>query len=345
MEKLLAQCKNCGGQLRFDPKNQTLSCEYCETSYHLPKAKVNSVLVRGYSNAFHPNQFNQNLNFYKCSRCGHAYFCANEEKLLECKECGSASLEKIKSAGYCADGIIPFEISKEQAADKLVSFLKSKPSVPKDMISKAKAENLTGVFVPVWNFIFDIDANFSANASELKKDASGTYYTIPSPVYGTKSEAIKSADQCATTNQEDDLLELFDENDYDKIIPYTAEYTFGYKVDDINRNIHEYYEAVTAGEEEKLKKEISNMILRKHKDVSNMQIEIESHDVYFNFAYVPVYVYKYVKKGKTYKIYISGTTGKVAGKTPFTFKGVIKTLIKILGLAAVIAVVYYFMTK
>ena len=50
--------------------------------------------------------------------CGHTYFCSTLEMSKECPDCGSSSIEKIKSSGVCADGIIPFEISKEQAAER-----------------------------------------------------------------------------------------------------------------------------------------------------------------------------------------------------------------------------------
>lgn len=343
MEKVISECKNCGSELKFDPTKQTLSCAYCESTYRLPKAKIDSVLVRGYSNAFHPNQFNKGLNAYKCDMCGHIYFTASQEMSKDCSSCGGVNCTEIKTSGYCADGIIPFEISKEQAAEKFKNYIKSKSNLPKSFIMEANNKNLTGVFIPVWNFVFDVDARYSANAVELKKDDSGRYYSIPFPVFGTKNEAIKSADQCATSTETDDFLELFDENDYDKIIPYVPEYTFGYKVDDINRNIHEYYELVTETEEAKLKKEISRHILKKHKDVSNMRIETMSSDVYFNFTYVPVYVNTYTKKGKVYKTYISGTTGKVVGKTPHSIKGLLKGLAKVLGLAAAIVLIYYFL--
>ena len=149
MEKLISSCKNCGSELKFDPIKQTLSCEYCETSYHLPKAKIDAVLVRGYSNAFHPNQFNKNLIAYKCDMCGHVYFSASQEKSSECNSCGSSSCSQIKSSGYCADGIIPFEITKLQAAEKFEKYLKSKPGIPKAFMAEAKNQNLTSIKVLV----------------------------------------------------------------------------------------------------------------------------------------------------------------------------------------------------
>ena len=190
-----------------------------------------------------------------------------------------------------------------------------------------------------------MDATYSANASELKKDNNGMYYTVPIPVFGTRSESVRSADQNATSVEMDELLDLFDERDYDKIIPYSPEYTFGFQVDDINRSIHDYYDIVIDSEERKLRKQISDDILNNNKDVNNLNIKIVPREVYFNFAYVPVYVYTYFYKGKTYKIYISGTTGKVAGKTPISIKHIFKKIAKYFGLFAAIAILELLILK
>jgi len=343
MEKLSSQCKNCGGELTFNPTKQTLSCEYCETSYHLPKAKIDAVLVRGYSNGFHPNQLNKSLNCYQCEMCGHTYFTALEEKSKECPDCGNPSCKIIKSSGYCADGIIPFEISKEEAAEKFKAYLKSKPAIPKELMKEANNQNLQGVFIPVWNFIFDVNATYNATANELKTDENGNYYGVPFPIFGSKTEQIKSADQSATSSEQDEFLEIFDEKDYEKIIPYAPEYTFGYKVDNIDRNIKDFYTETTNFAESKFKRKLTDKVFSKYKDVSNYQINVESSDVYFNFTYVPVYINSYRHKGKVYKTYISGTTGRVVGKRPISIKSLLKFAAKFLGLMAAVAALSYFL--
>ena len=59
-----------------------------------------------------------------------------------------------------------------------------------------------------------------------------------------------------------------------------------------------------------------------------MNISTRVHDEYFNFCYVPVYVYNFKHKDKIYKTYVSGTSGKVAGNMPKSFKSILKTLAK-----------------
>lgn len=273
--------------------------------------------------------------------CSHTYFTSSEEISQDCPNCGSPEIEKINSSGYCADGIIPFEITKEQALKNLKSFLKSKPGIPKAMKTNLSEDKISGVYIPVWNFIFDINLSYLAIASDLRRYKNGTYYSVPIQVYGEKRFSIKSADQSATTTEFDDFLELFDEKDYDKIIPYLTEYTYGYQVDDINREIHDYYTLVTNEEKAKAKNNITNFVLNKYRDVRNLNISMVTQDEYFNFAYVPVYVYKYKHKNNISKVYVSGTTGKVAGKTPTSVKSILKTLAKFLGLFAAIALLAF----
>ena len=76
-----------------------------------------------------------------------------------------------------------------------------------------------------------------------------------------------------------------------------------------------------------------------------MEVETKLRDVFFNFTYVPVYMNTYTHRGKIYKTYISGTTGKVVGKKPVCAKSVIKNLLKFLGFAAVAGAVAYFLLK
>ena len=102
------------------------------------------------------------------------------------------------------------------------------------------------------------------NTEGLRKNENGYYYSVAIPVYAEKRVSIKSSDQSATSIEYDEFLELFDEKDYDKIIPYTPEYTYGFQVDDINRNIHEFHDNVVNSQQLNLKKQISNYVLNKY---------------------------------------------------------------------------------
>lgn len=346
LENLISsKCQNCGSNLVYNPQQNCLTCKYCETNYFLPKKNEDAVLVRQYSSDFHPNEFNRYLQAYKCDNCGNVYYMTDEGTSKKCPNCGSSSCSLTENAGLCADGIIPFRISKKQAAENFRKYLKTKKGVPKALKKLAENQKLMGVYIPVWNFSLNIYGVYSASASEIKKDSSGSYFSYSKPVFGEKYKRIKSLDQSASSVEDEIFLDLFDENDYAGIIPYTPEYTYGYRVDAIDKSIHDYYHKIKDDAEYDLKKTMKRTVLNKYKEVSDISVETRAEDVFFNFTYVPVYVNTYEHKNKIYKTYISGTTGKVLGKSPVSAAKIFGTILKFLGVGAVIALIAYLFLK
>ncbi len=342
MDTIASKCKNCGSELWYNPKEGCLTCKYCETNHFLPRKSDDAVLVRQYSAAFHPNQLNQSLNAYKCGGCGNKYYMSSDEKTKRCPNCGNTHCEKVEDNGFCTDGILPFKITKEEASKAFAKYLRSQHDYPIGLKKLAQNQKLMGVFIPVWNFTYTISASYSANASDVKKDFSGSYYNVVKPVFGDKNKRVASLDKSACSSEDDIFLNLFDENDYAELIPYFPEYTYGYRVDAIDRDIHEFYYRFTEEAEDDMREDIKKHILKKHKDVSDMNVDVHVNDVFFNFAYVPVYVNTFNYRGKNYKTYISGTTGKVAGRTPKSFFAFLKKLVKFVGVAALIGLICYY---
>ena len=342
MDTISSRCKNCGSELWYNPKEGCLTCKYCETNYFLPKKSDDAVMVRQYSAAFHPNQLNQSLSAYKCGGCGNVYYMSSEEKTKRCPNCGNNHCEKVEDNGYCADAILPFKISKEQAAKEFSKYLKTQHDIPRGLKKHAQNQKLMGVFVPVWNFTYSVSSVYSANANDITKGFNGSYYNISKPVFGEKNKRVASYDMLACSKENNMLLELFNEDDYAGLVPYFPEYTYGYRVDAIDKDIHEHYYDFTERAKNEMISETKKYALKRHKDISDLTVDAEVNDVFFNFAYVPVYVNTYDYHGKTYKTYISGTTGKVIGKHPKTLGGFLKKLIKFLGVAAVVALICYY---
>lgn len=344
-ELISSKCKNCGSELVYNPKQGCLTCKYCESNYFLPQKRNDAIITRQYSSDFHPNQFNRTLNAYKCNNCSNVYFMTDEGTSKKCPNCGSTSCSLVEDSGYCADGIIPFKLTKEQAAQKFCEYLDGKSSVPRSLKKLAKNQQLMGVYIPVWNFTFNISGTYSATATELQKDSQGSFYSVPKPVFGEKYKRIKSHDQSASKVENDIFLELFDENDYASLIPYSLEYTYGYRVDAIDKNIHDYYYQITRDAELDLEKEMKRNVLKKYKEVSDISVEARASDVFFNFAYVPVYVNAFEHKGKIYKTYISGTTGKVIGKSPRSIGKIFRNIAEAIAVLGIVGLLIYLFSR
>ena len=339
MGEFSSVCPNCGSDLFFNPKTGSLTCKYCESNFYLPSSSKKAVIVRQYSPGFHPSVYNKHLNSYKCKACSRVYFMTTEGRSSRCPNCGNSDIELTEEPGFCADGVIPFTLSKEEASRAMQEYLEKNNKIPKELRQMAKNQKLMAVLIPVWNFSFNMYASYSANESLLRKDSYGMYYSVDNPIFGDKEKRVASIDECATDGEDKTFLELFDENDYSKIVPYCPEYSFGARVDPITKDIHSFYEDVIERAEGSFKKEIMKELLARKNSTHDINISCKADDMFFNFTYVPVYVNVFKYKKKIYKVYISGTTGKVVGKTPVSTWYKFKKFLQVLGIGALLALV------
>ena len=345
MEEFSSVCPNCGSDLFFNPKTGSLTCKYCESNFYLPTSKKNSFIVRQYSTGFHPSVLNKTLNSYRCKSCSRNYFMTTEGRTSRCPHCGNSDIELTEEPGFCADGVIPFSVSKEEAANEMKEYLKNNNKIPKELRKMAENQKLMAVLIPVWNFSFNLYANYSANESLLRKDRYDMYYAIDNPIFGNKEKRISSVDECATDGEDKSFLSLFDEKDYAKIVPYCPEYSFGARVEPITKDIHTFYDDIIDGEVKKFKKDLTKELLARKNNTHDINISCKADDVFFNFTYVPVYVNVFKSRKKIYKIFISGTTGKVVGKTPVSAWYRIKKFLSIVGIGALLILIYKLFKK
>ena len=97
--------------------------------------------------------------------------------------------------------------------------------------------------------------------------------------------------------------DLFDENDYAGLIPYFPEYTYGFRVDTINKDIHDYYDDI----ENKAKKEYEKEINSKLKEIvesDSVTIQLLKEDV----SMADRRCEESVKKVKTQRNILGGST-------------------------------------
>ena len=339
IEQINSKCENCGSQLVYNPKQGCLVCRHCETNFFLPQKNDRAVLVRQYSSKFHPNTLNRSLIALKCNSCGNVYYLSSEMMSKKCPNCGSNSSSIVEDEGFCADGIIPFKITREQASEIFSKHLKKQGNIPSNLKKLAKEQKLMGVYVPVWNFKINLFGFYQANASQVNERRDGSFFTTYRPVYDERHKCISSLDESATSAEDVEFLTLFDENDYSAIIPYSPEYTYGFRVDKINRDLNDVYFDISKKAESEFKSELTRRALNSYKELKDLAVDARCQEVFFNFTYVPVYVNTYLYKGKLYRTYISGTTGKVVGKSPLTFKRILKTLLKIVGVVGLVALI------
>ncbi len=72
--------------------------------------------------------------------------------------------------------------------------------------------------------------------------------------------------------------------------------------------------------------------------VRHLNIGTEFQDITYKYLLLPIWISNYKYKDKVYQFMVNGQTGKVAGHTPISIP---KVIITVLGIIALLALLYY----
>ena len=135
-------CSNCSGKLIFNPASQKLECAACGSRFD--PEDVKDINADAHSKYY-------DTRVYTCAHCGAEIITSDTEVSTFCVYCGNPAINfsRIKKE-YKPDGLIPFQITKEQAIAKIKEKFLSNPFIPKEVKSKAVPDNIRGIYVPYW---------------------------------------------------------------------------------------------------------------------------------------------------------------------------------------------------
>ncbi len=118
-----SKCKNCGGNLKFNPKFQSLICENCKSSYAINcdgEIKYHDLNQVKQKESEEYREYKQQNKVFKCSNCGANVVLNKLEIAKTCPYCGTALVvSKDSSIGLKPDAIIPFAFDERDAGEKI----------------------------------------------------------------------------------------------------------------------------------------------------------------------------------------------------------------------------------
>ena len=333
------KCPGCGTSIgvKFDPSTGTLECPFCGLSSKLSIPAVGAVADKlDFNSAL--QRANVNWGSLKktieCSNCGGQSLYDAEQITGTCPFCGSTSVAPAAENEQimAPNAIIPFTITKEQAQQIFIDYIKRSNFVPKKAYN-CKLENLTPVYLPFWTF----DAlTASCYEGSFRREPGAELEMITSNWYENVDDIVV----CASGKVRNPFIPKLLNYDFKKAVPYSPEYLAGTPA-----------ERYTIGLDEGWQRSKELITRKLIKDVSRTDRRITVYDIatnYYNVKYrcllAPMYFasYKYLKK--TYQVAINGQTGKTIFSVPRYFIQMLIVAIigAILILVGFFAFVYFF---
>lgn len=322
------KCPCCGGIVEFDAGSQLMKCPFCDTTFDpVALQEKDDVLNAEQSDGMQwqaqaeawTDKDSEELDLYSCKSCGGEIIAGKTTGATHCPFCGNpVVLVSRFSGGLKPDCVIPFQLTKEDAKQKLREFMKGKRLLPRLFSKENHIDEVKGVYVPFWLFQADADteANFHATrtrmwrvgnvehteTSHYRLERRGTFHFENVPVDGS-------------SQMEDTLMESLEPFDVSQAKDFQTAYLSGYYADKYDVTAEETVERAN----ERIKKTAMETIrgtVSGYGSVSTESTSIQLENQKNRYALYPIWLLNTTYHGKSYHFAMNGQTGKMVGNMP-----------------------------
>lgn len=340
------KCANCGGEIAFDPKKQKLVCKYCLSEFAVGDVAQNDNIFLMYSDDLKYEGCKDAKRLYKCNICKTHLASCDDMDMVRCPSCGSVDLSKSQANGIHPMNIIPFALSKNQAAEIFQKWIKSRKFAPNDLKKMAKLKKLSGMYIPLYGFNLDARTSYSATGVDLEEyeDSEGRRKTRVKDrdyVSDVEHRTFENFLVSANKNVQAKVIKKFGGYNLEGIKKYSTNYMLGFIGVGTDINVQEAYELAKKGVAQEEHSRIYSQLNVKYDRVDFFNSSTTVDNVFNAYYYAPIWANHYKYKNKEYHCYINGQTGKIYGKAPKSLRKIFGLIFGILaGLASIVA--FYF---
>ncbi len=338
-------CVNCGSSMKFDPKTNSLKCDYCEYLIPLNKEEVEIVEKdffeaiknnKGYTQSVEDNSVNE----IECKNCGAKLLYDNTVVTKECPYCHSKHIIKVENDIFIKPGyLIPFAIEKDEVNSKFKSWLKAKFFAVKNIDYNNVINQVNGVYIPCWTYDMHSYSSYTAER--------GTYYytTVTRRVNGkTVTERKRkirwrNVSGVYDTFHDDILIDaskvqatpvknVMKSFDLKKLEAYDNRYILGFIAKRYEIDIEEGFNMAKEDASHVISRGIENQVGGDR--VRNIRFNPSYNDIKFKHLLLPIWNIGYKYKNKDYYFVMNGQTGQFEGSYPKDVKKIIFTILAVL---------------
>lgn len=325
-----AKCPACGASIKFNPTNGNLTCPYCQHEEQIPKAELETnveveELDFQTANARSNFQWGQEKKVVICDSCTAELVYDALEVANVCPYCGSNHvMQSYSDQSLAPNGIIPFQISKEEANTHFQRWIKGRWFAPKEAKTSAKAESFTGIYLPYWTFDTKTASQYTARYGKHRTvtDNEGKVRTVTDwyRTHGFYQEFIDDHLVCGSSRYQRDILEKVEPFHLKQCIPYQQDYLQGFVAERYSIGLDDGWKIAKQEIHDHLESQIkAEIYARHHADViSNLQFSTVHSNITYKYLMLPLWLSSFKYREKQYQFMVNGQTGKVGGKYPIS---------------------------
>ena len=320
------KCPCCGGAIAFDSGIQKMKCPYCDTEFEMEAlAAYDSELSKETTDDLHwetadtvPWQ-EDGIRSYVCKSCGGEIIGDENTAATACPYCGNPVVMMEQFSGQLKpDCVIPFKLDKQAAIAALKKHYSGKRLLPKVFKDENHLQEIQGIYVPVWLFDAEADADVRFKATQIRTWSDSRFdYTQTSYFAISRSGHLRfeRIPVDGSTQMDDALMESIEPYDFSQAVDFQTAYLAGYLADkydvDADASIERANQRVRKSTEDAFAATTQGYtsVIPEHSSIRLQGGKTQ-------YALYPVWLLNTKWNGKTYTFAMNGQTGKLVGDLP-----------------------------
>ncbi len=323
------KCPCCDGAIAFDSSVQKMKCPYCDTEFDMETLQsYDNVLQNEQAddmkwdttagNEWQPGE-TEGLRVYACKSCGGEIVGDETTAATSCPFCGNPVVMMGQFSGALKpDYVIPFKYDKKQAIAALKKHYGGKRLLPKVFSQQNHIDEVKGVYVPVWLFDADVNANIRYKATKVRTWSDSNYYYTETSFYAVTRGGTIGFERVpvdGSTKMDDALMESIEPFNFNEAVDFQTAYLAGYFAD--KYDVDSEQSVIRANE--RIRQSTADAFastVRGYTTVEPVSSGIALSNGVAKYALYPVWLLNTTWNGNKYSFAMNGQTGKLVGDLP-----------------------------
>ena len=162
----MIQCKNCGGNVKFDIKSQKMLCNFCDTYYDPYEFEDNAASAEEHDT--------YESKIFTCPECAGEIISEENEAATFCSFCGASTVLASRIINSKRpNSIIPFKITKDECKEIYKKRMSKALYAPAEVKDEQFIDSFRGIYMPYW--VYNATQNKYVNLKAQKHYRSGDY--------------------------------------------------------------------------------------------------------------------------------------------------------------------------
>lgn len=323
------KCPCCDGAIAFDSSSQKMKCPYCGTEFDVETlASYDSELKKDTESHMEWDTDKgtewregetEGLRIYSCNSCGGEIVGDETMAATKCPYCGNPVVMMQQFTGVLRpDLVIPFKLDKKAAKKALLEHYKGKKLLPKVFKDENHIEEIKGIYVPVWLFDAEADANIRYKATRIRSWSDSRYNYTETSFYSVSREGslgFEGVPVDGSSKIDDAMMESLEPFNFSEAVDFQTAYLAGYLADkydvDADTSINRANERIKKSTEAAFASTVNG-----YTSVIPVSSSVNLKKGSRKYALCPVWLLNSEWNGKKYSFAMNGQTGKLVGNLP-----------------------------